>query len=348
MSAMEEDASAAVEPPAEEPDATAAEEPVAKKARTDAGDDAAPAAADADMPPAADAPSADAEEEDTRNVRVVAGRSFGGRDELWTYVQALQRKLDGGLAQGGDAFFLFALVTCHPGANEKLAPGVTSIGYDVNEQFPDTKSFFVERADGSKAGFSARKCVDELYPKEGAGPGALTFGRVAMGASATSGGAPAPSRPVVRGAHVRIDGLSGQAVQYGEIKDALTAFAAPRFVDLNDEEGFAIARFDDAAGALKACECGDIEGAPVTIVVMAPEAEDAYRKDADAKREASRQTRGKGGKGGKGRGKGFGKGRQRGQGLRSAGRGRGRGRGKGRGRGGGRGLDPSMRMYGPN
>ena len=31
---------------------------------------------------------------------------------------------------------------------------------------------------------------------------------------------------------MRIDGLTGQAIQYGEIKDALSEFAVPRFVDL--------------------------------------------------------------------------------------------------------------------
>ena len=101
---------------------------------------------------------------------------------------------------------------------------------------------------------------------------------------------------------MRIDGLTGQAIQYGEIKDALSEFAVPRFVDLNDDEGYAIARFDDNESAVKACACVEIEGAAVTVVVMAPELEDAYRKDADAKREAAREAkRGKGGKGGRGR-----------------------------------------------
>ena len=94
---------------------------------------------------------------------------------------SLQRKIDGGVAEGADAFFLFALVTCHPGANEKLAPGAAKIGFDVNQEYPDTKSFFVERTDGSRAGFSARKCVDELYPKDST-KSALTLGRQSMGA----------------------------------------------------------------------------------------------------------------------------------------------------------------------
>ena len=165
--------------------ADSTEEPAAKKARTDDTEQAAaPAAAPApaaeapaaeepaDAAPSAEAPApapADAEEEeddDAAKARVIAGRRFANRDELWAHVLSLQRKIDGGVAEGADAFFLFALVTCHPGANEKLAPGAAKIGFDVNQEYPDTKSFFVERTDGSRAGFSARKCVDELYPKD--------------------------------------------------------------------------------------------------------------------------------------------------------------------------------------
>ena len=312
--------------------ADSTEEPAAKKARTDDNTEQAAAtttapAAEAPAAPApaseAPAPAADAEEEeddDAAKVRVIAGRRFANRDELWAHVLSLQRKIDGGVAEGADAFFLFALVTCHPGANEKLAPGAAKIGFDVNQEYPDTKSFFVERTDGSRAGFSARKCVDELYPKDST-KSALTLGRQSMGAREYKESPTKKARdPPPRGAHVRIDGLTGQAIQYGEIKDALSEFAVPRFVDLNDDEGYAIARFDDNESAVKACACVEIEGAAVTVVVMAPELEDAYRKDADAKREAAREA--KRGKGGKGRGKG------RGRSIRSAGRGRGRGRGR--------------------
>ena len=161
MSAMDTTDAAAPE--------AASEEPATKKARTEEPD-AEPAAAPA---PASEAPApapapADAEEEeddDAAKVRVIAGRRFANRDELWAHVLSLQRKIDGGVAEGADAFFLFALVTCHPGANEKLAPGAAKIGFDVNQEYPDTKSFFVERTDGSRAGFSARKCA--LYGTSG-------------------------------------------------------------------------------------------------------------------------------------------------------------------------------------
>ena len=92
------------------------EEPAAKKARTDDTEQAAPAAAPA---PATEAPAdaatsteapapapapADAEEEDDEaaKVRVIAGRRFANRDELWAHVLSLQRKIDGGVAEGAD------------------------------------------------------------------------------------------------------------------------------------------------------------------------------------------------------------------------------------------------------
>ena len=198
--------------------ADSTEEPAAKKARTDDNTEQAAAtttapAAEAPAAPApaseAPAPAADAEEEeddDAAKVRVIAGRRFANRDELWAHVLSLQRKIDGGVAEGADAFFLFALVTCHPGANEKLAPGTAKIGFDVNQEYPDTKSFFVERTDGSRAGFSARKCVDELYPKDST-KSALTLGRQSMGAREYKESPQKKARdPPPRGAHVRIDG----------------------------------------------------------------------------------------------------------------------------------------------
>ena len=101
----------------------------------------------------------------------LAGRPFGARDELWQYVQALSERLGGSRAAGGaagadeadthldghDAFVFAALLGHHPEAAAKTAPGIARVGFGVNAEFPDTRSFFVVKTDGTKAGFSARK-----------------------------------------------------------------------------------------------------------------------------------------------------------------------------------------------
>jgi hypothetical protein len=69
--------------------------------------------------------------------------------------QKLEEETDKGVskkAEKADEFFLFSLLMMHPAAHEKMAPGVVAIGYGINEDFPDTKSFYVERSDGTTCG----------------------------------------------------------------------------------------------------------------------------------------------------------------------------------------------------
>ena len=235
----------------------------------------------------------------------VAGAVFGGRDELWRHVQDVQARIDDSVASGGDAFFLFALLSCHPAANEKMATGATAIGYATNSEYPDTKSFYVERADGSRAGFSARKCVDELFPENGDSRGVLSFARRACGASdRAAGDRPSRDGPAEPGSCVEISGLEGQGVGFAELREALGAYAVVKYVDVNDDDGTAVARFDGAAGAAAAvAACREINGAECELRVMAPDKEEAYKKRSDELRRASNHG-GKGGKGGRGRGRG--------------------------------------------
>lgn len=133
------------ERPAAEPDA---DEPQIKRQKTE------PAAAAADggeeTEPAAAPPADGGEGRNEETARVVAGARFASRTELWERVLETQQRVTGGVAEGHDAFFLFALLSCHPAASEKMAPGARAIGYDTNVEYPDTKSFFVERADGAR------------------------------------------------------------------------------------------------------------------------------------------------------------------------------------------------------
>ncbi|KAJ1461543.1 hypothetical protein M885DRAFT_611817 [Pelagophyceae sp. CCMP2097] len=126
---------------------------------------AAPAAAAAKL--AAAAPAAAA-----KPTISLAGFEFASRSELWAHVQSLQRTLDADAAacKKSDEFFLFSLLMMHPSAPEKMKSGIESFGYGVNDDFPDTKSFYIQRADKSKSGFSARKCIDIVFPSEASAP----------------------------------------------------------------------------------------------------------------------------------------------------------------------------------
>ena len=91
---------------------------------------------------------------------------------------------------------------------------------------------------------------------------------------------------------------------FAELREALGAYAVVKYVDVNDDDGTAVARFDGAAGAAAAvAACREINGAECELRVMAPDKEEAYKKRSDELRRASNHG-GKGGKGGRGRGRG--------------------------------------------
>jgi predicted RNA-binding protein YlqC (UPF0109 family) len=93
----------------------------------------------------------------------IAGYTFAGRDALWKHCHKIIEELeDGANLSGGAEFFVFALMSNHPNANEKYGKGLVAIKYGTNEEFPDTKCFIAVRTDGSEVGFSYRKCIDSL------------------------------------------------------------------------------------------------------------------------------------------------------------------------------------------
>lgn len=266
----------------------------------------------------------------------LAGLEFEDREALWRHCQEVQQRLDRGnasetFAQNADAFFLCLLLSQHPSAHEKMAPGVSALGYGVNQEYPDTKSFFVVRVDGSRAGFSARKCVDALYPAAPDAPPLLLapFSKRYKAESDKYG----PSRQPAAlrsnfepGSIVAVAGLEGQAVSYAEIKECLNRFAPVKYVDVDDDLGTATVRFDSAASAQRAiAECADINGCRATLVLATPEEEDKLRKDfehRDARPHHRPANAGRGrpmGRGGghyRGRGGGRSRGRPLGRGIR--------------------------------
>ena len=111
----------------------------------------------------------------------------------------------------------------------------------MNAEFPDTRSFFVVKTDGTKAGFSARKCVD-APPAAGRGrrrrrrrgrggpQAAARRGDGGGEAGGEAGGGARPGPPPPSGCVVKVRGLAGQGVGYPELREAFGAHAPVKCV----------------------------------------------------------------------------------------------------------------------
>lgn len=260
--------------------------------------------------------------EDDDVVRL-AGLEFEDRDALWNHVQTVQKQLDENVPlKSEDSFFLCMLLSKHPSSHEKMVPGISSFGYGANEEFPDTKSFFVVRTDESRVAFSARKCVDALCSNADA--------------------APSKKRKIASfetGSVVLISGLEGQAVSRNEIRIVLNRIAPVKHVQVDEDVGTATVRFDTAKSAqLAVGECADINGCKATLAIATPEQEEQFKTTLSSTNWPPDRHRNGGGGGSRGRGGFSSRGGSRGGGGGGGRRGRSRGGGKliGRGvRGGG-------------
>lgn len=223
----------------------------------------------------------------------IAGFSFSDRRGLWSRVQELTAKLesaDEGVATGSDQFFLFALLELHPNAFEKMEGGVSRVGYGLNENFPDTKSFWVESADGSRRGFSARKCVEILFPNEGAlflkAAQKRNFSTVTNGGASNNehygpspGKKPKPDykRTVEPGTVVRLEGLEGQAISISDIKDSFGR-SKVKWIDFDPDDGVATLHFDNATSATKALTVTDVSGCTPRLRLLDTAEEEELRE----------------------------------------------------------------------
>ncbi|KAJ9451934.1 hypothetical protein DIPPA_07680 [Diplonema papillatum] len=162
---------------------------------------------------------------------VVAGMAFEHKAQLMERAMAAGKKLaDGELLKGQDQFLLYAMLERHPSALEKMAGGVTGLGFGTNPSFPDTQAFYVLHDDGaSKSYFSLRKAADNVF-----GDAPLTgFKRKAAEVT--------PSFPP--GCIVQIKGLP-EDMHFRDVQTALTDYKV-KFIIKLPTEGFGL-RFDEA------------------------------------------------------------------------------------------------------
>uniref|UniRef100_A0A7S3JN42 RRM domain-containing protein n=1 Tax=Aureoumbra lagunensis TaxID=44058 RepID=A0A7S3JN42_9STRA len=221
------------------------------------------------------------DDDQVRNDEILrlAGIEFASREALWSWVQELTSKLEpGGKATGVDQFVLFALLEAHPTSEEKMNGGVVHIGYDINADFPDTKSYYVERKDGSRVGFSIRKCVEEIFPQ---GIPLILNGhakRFKNNASGKHAMYDDKSNAFPPGSAISISGLEGQGINHHMLRKVMGKFGIVRWMELSEDEGIAKLRFDSVESADNAiANFTDIEGCAAKLNKMSQAEEDELR-----------------------------------------------------------------------
>jgi len=240
----------------------------------------------------------------------VAGYSFNSKDELIERIRGIRDTIGEEFLQGEDLFLMFALLLAHPEAPRKMKGGVVSMRYGVHPEFDDTKSFLINKKDGTVDGFSFKKCVDQMLskiPRQRAAPAMLQQMKNGTILKVTSEGLETEGKANVR-----------------EWKQFFMAYGKVQYVEIDTRQGVALVRYEDAKGAkLAKEEISEINEQQAEVVILSGAEEKAYWEKlweyqrAAALREDSGKGKGKGkGKGSKGKGKG---GKGKGKGRRNRG-----------------------------
>eukprot|EP00037_Helgoeca_nana_P012423 m.112787 g.112787 ORF g.112787 m.112787 type:complete len:456 (+) comp21441_c0_seq3:123-1490(+) len=187
----------------------------------------------------------------------INGVRFQSPGEMLDALKAMQGKLeDDQELEGAQAFLVYDLLTYHPTVADKVKDGVVAIGWGVNPEFPDTRSFFCRLASGEKIPWSARKCIDAIFPRE---DGRETGGRDAKRKRERESrvGTAAGFCP---GSILHFQNLP-PGTRIGEVKGLFPAEFEVRFAEMLDPEDptednhmSAIARFPSAAACARAAE----------------------------------------------------------------------------------------------
>ena len=149
---------------------------------------------------------------------------------------------------------MYELLTYHPTADDKIKGGCHGVGYGTHADFPDTKSFFVQLADGTKSPFSARKCVDAIFPLGGGNAERNTEKRK-RDCEREQRPAPEPIK-TQPGCILRVQGLDLASVGVMEIKRTFGENHNIRFVEIQRDgapANEALVRFHTEADCTAAC-----------------------------------------------------------------------------------------------
>ncbi len=199
----------------------------------------------------------------------------------------------------------------HPKAKDKTGCGIASIKVGSNPKFPATRCFVIVRTDGVEEDFSYIKCIDAIYPLQGAagsrkrkmparGGNEPPAKRGPAAAAAKEPEAPLFDKGTIVVAKALPEGLAIDTLKSkfgGHVRDG----GPVKFVEVVEGQPLAYIRFDSAESATKALAT---EGSGELSILTGDDEKAYWDKILPAKR-------GKGG--GKGRGRGRGKGRGRGR-----------------------------------
>jgi len=148
---------------------------------------------------------------------------------------------------------MYELLTYHPTADDKIKGGCHGVGYGPHADFPDTKSFFVQLADGTKSPFSARKSVDAIFPLGGGNAERNTEKRKRECEGQRPAPEPIKTQP---GCILRVQGLDLASVGVMEIKRTFGENYNIRFVEVQKDGAAAneaLVRFHTEADCTAAC-----------------------------------------------------------------------------------------------
>jgi len=186
------------------------------------------------------------------------GRRFGSAHDLIAALKELQGGLeDDAELSGAEAFMVYELLTYHPTVADKVKSGAVALGWGVNPKFPDTRSFFCRLASGEKVAWSARKCVDAIFPKAGDDGGQRDAKRKREREARETASAPAGRTRFPPGSILQLSNLPPGCRIY-DVKKLFVDHEV-RYVEIvepedpdEDNRPTAIARFGSAAAAAAA------------------------------------------------------------------------------------------------
>eukprot|EP00927_Polykrikos_kofoidii_P079284 TRINITY_DN76072_c0_g1_i1.p1 TRINITY_DN76072_c0_g1~~TRINITY_DN76072_c0_g1_i1.p1 ORF type:complete len:398 (-),score=108.47 TRINITY_DN76072_c0_g1_i1:116-1309(-) len=220
-------------------------------------------------------------------VITLAGRAFKGRNELAARIKQLQAASGEGTMFGPeDAFFLYDLARYHPQFKEKMSGPIVGFKYDVHENFPGSKCFFIVRADGSEEGISLTKCIEAAFstppsqPSEQSGQSGQKRSREDQSSTIEENPAKKPRREFQPGLVLDVQGIPA-TMKYEDLKQLLYKYGKVRFVGLEKDKEESLDEADDdensdgvegkegaAAAEVAEGQSGDAEGKTSKQAVM--------------------------------------------------------------------------------
>lgn len=91
---------------------------------------------------------------------VIAGSQYATKDEITKRCRSISSRR--GLIDGDDLEFLLDLLPFHHEWEEKVRPGLMSMEFRVNPDYPTTRTLYLKRADGTEIDISWVQAIRDI------------------------------------------------------------------------------------------------------------------------------------------------------------------------------------------